>query len=200
MDQKEIKAASPIFVSIGLIALVLFLLTFMDRCESNYHPKETKVDTIVLTKIDTVRILNVKYKPTPKKVIHDTMLMCRIDTTYITFEDSVVYDDTLKVKNGQVYLRELLHKNQIQSRELAVDCFNHDTILKIEKETIIKKNALVKIIPGIFAWGSHSSNLWGGGIQLHALLADRYLLGASYDIKNGGIYGSFGVKISIKKK
>lgn len=199
MDKEEVKSASPIFISIGLIAFILLLLSLLDRCESKYHPKEVKIDTIIQTKIDTVRIVDVKYKPTPKKVIHDTMLICSVDTTYITFEDSVVYDDTLKVKNGRVYLRELVHQNQIQSRELAVDCFNHDTILKIQKETIIRKNALVKVIPGVFAWGSHRSNLWGGGIYLNALFADRYMLGASYDIKNGGIHGSFGVKISIKK-
>ena len=139
-----------------------------------------------------------QYKPQPRKVIYDTFVMCRVDTAYITFEDSVFYADTIKVKSGKVYLSELVHRNQIQSRELAVDCYNTDTIVKIEKETIIKKSALVKVIPGVFAWGGISGG-WGAGVSCQGLFADRYLIGVGYDIKNQGIQGNFGVKISLKK-
>lgn len=197
MDSKEFKVASPIFVALGLLAIVIILLTMMDTCNGLNQPKEVKIDTTYIVKTDTIRILNVQYKPQPSKVIHDTTLIRTKDTTYITFTDSVFYADTIKVKNGKVYLNELVHLNQIQSRELAVDCYNTDTIVKIEKKTIIKKTALVKVIPGVFAWGGIKGG-WGAGVNVQGLFADRYLLGVGYDIKNQGIQGNFGVKISIK--
>lgn len=197
MDTKEFKVASPIFVALGLLVIVILILTMMDTCNGFNQPVKVKTDTTYIVSHDTIRIVNVQYKPQPKKVIHDTMLICRIDTTYITFEDSVFYADTIKVKSGKVYLSELVHRNQIQSRELAVDCYNTDTIVKIQKETIIRKNALIKVIPGVFAWGN-PQGVWGAGVNVQGLFADRYIVGVGYDIKNQGIQGNFGVKISIK--
>lgn len=198
MDQKELNTAYPIFVALSLLVLVFILLTMIETCNGIYKPHEVKSDTTTIIKHDTIRIVDVQYKPRPVKVIHDTTLICRVDTTYITFEDSVFYDDTIGVKNGKIYIRELVHQNQIQNRELAVDCFNTDTIIKIEKETIIRKSALVKVIPGVFAWGGIAGG-WGAGVNLQGLFADRYLVGVGYDIKNQGIHGSFGIKISLKK-
>lgn len=196
MDSKEIRLASPIFVALGLLVLVFLLLTLLDTCNNSYRPTQVKTDTTYIIKRDTIRIAEVKYIPTPRKIIRDTIN--RTDTAYIEYNDSVFYNDTTRVKNGKIYLRELVHRNQIQSRELAVDCYNTDTIIKIEKETIIRKTAFVKVIPSVFAWGSVMNNNWGAGVGVHALLADRYLIGAAYDIKNQGIQGNFGVKISIK--
>lgn len=200
MDTKEAKVAYPIFVALGLLVLVFVLLTMLDTCNSLKQPSQVKVDTTYIIKHDTTRIVDVKYKPRPAIIIRDTTQITKTDTTYITFEDSVFYFDTLKVKQGKVILRELVHRNQIQNRELAVDCYNTDTIIKIEKETIIRKNAFVKVIPGVFAWGSVMNNNWGVGVNLQGLFADRYLLGLGYDIKNQGIQGNFGVKISLKRK
>ena len=198
MDTKEIRVASPIFVALGLLVLVILLLTLLDTCNGYQQPVVNKVDTTYVVKRDTIRIVDVKYKPVPKwRILHDTNYI------YERAEgcnDTLLYMDTIKSDNGVVYLNEVVSNNEIQNRQLFVDCFNTDTIVKIEKQTTIKKTALVKVIPGVFAWGSHSTNMWGGGVQLHALFADRYLLGAAYDIKNGGIHGSFGVKISIKRK
>lgn len=198
MDTKEFKVASPIFVALGLLVIVILILTMMDTCNGFNQPVKVKTDTTYIIKKDTIRIVNVQYKPQPVKVIHDTISIRTKDTTYITFEDSVFYSDTIKVKSGKVYLSELVHRNQIQSRELAVDCYNTDTIVKIQKETIIRKNALIKVIPGLFAWGN-PQGVWGAGVNLQGLFADRYLVGISYDIKNQGIQGNFGVKISLKK-
>ena len=198
MDQKELSPIYPISVALSLLIGTFLLLSLLDRCGGSYQPTEVKSDTTYIVSFDTIRIVNVQYKPQPKKVVHDTMLICRVDTAYITFEDSVFYSDTIKVKSGKVYLSELVHRNQIQSRELAVDCYNTDTIVKIEKETIIRKNALIKVIPGLFAWGN-PQGFWGAGVNLQGLFADRYLVGLSYDIKNQGIQGNFGVKISLKK-
>ena len=200
MDTKEAKVAYPIFVSLGLLVLVFVLLTMLDTCSSLNQPSQIKIDTTYIIKHDTTRIVDVKYKPRPVIIIRDTARITKRDTAYITFNDSVFYFDTIKVKQGKVILSELVHQNQIQSRELAVDCYSTDTIVKIEKETIIRKDALIKVIPGVFAWGSHNNNQWGVGLNIQALFADRYLLGAAYDIKNGGIHGSFGVKLSFKKK
>lgn len=197
MDTKEFKVASPIFVALGLLVIVFILLTMLDTCNGFNQPVKVKSDTTYIIKKDTIRIVNVQYKPKPVKVIHDTISIRTKDTTYITFEDSVFYSDTIKVKSGKVYLSELVHRNQIQSRELAVDCYNTDTIVKIQKETIIRKNALIKVIPGVFAWGGIAGG-WGAGVNVQGLFADRYLMGVGYDIKNQGIQGNFGVKISIK--
>lgn len=200
MDTKEAKVAYPIFVALGLLVLVFVLLTMLDTCNSLKQPSQVKVDTTYIIKHDTTRIVDVKYKPRPAIIIRDTTQIRTTDTAYITFNDTVLYFDTIKVKNGKVIIGEMVHQNQIKNRELSVDCYNSDTIIKIEKETIIRKNALVKVIPGVFAWGSVMNNNWGAGVNLQGLFADRYLLGVGYDIKNQGIQGNFGVKISLKRK
>lgn len=199
MDKEQVKVSKDIFVVVAILVVVILCLVALERCGTKPIVK-TKVTYI--TKHDTIRIVDVKIKPVPRYIVkHDTTeLTYKLpsDTTYNCL-DTLVYSDTIKNPNGIVFLNEKISKNAIQERILRVDCFNTDTIIKIEKETIIRKNALVKVIPGIFAWGN-PRGMWGAGINCQLLFADRYLLGGAYDIKNQGIQGNFGVKISIKKR
>ena len=196
MDKEQIKVSRDISIVIGIIVCIVIILSLLDRCGNNKVITKTKVSYTI--KHDIIRIVDVKYKPVPKLVIkHDTSYSHSTDTLF-TCLDTLIYNDTIKANKGTVYLNEKITRNMIAERMLSVDCYNTDTIIKIEKETIIRKAAFVKVIPGIFAWGN-PRGVWGAGVNVQALLSDRYILGAAYDIKNQGIQGNFGVKISIKK-
>ena len=195
MDTEQKRVSKDIAIIVGIIAIVVIILSLLDGCGNNKVITKTKVSYI--TKHDTIRIVDVKYKPVPRVVIkHDTSYSHTTDTLF-TCLDTLIYNDTIRVENGTVSILEKVTRNMIAERMLSVDCYNTDTIIKIEKETIIRKAAFVKIIPGIFAWGN-PQGVWGAGVNVQALLSDRYILGAAYDIKNQGIQGNFGVKISIK--
>ena len=195
MDTEQKRVSKDIAIIVGIIAVVVIILSLLDGCNNNKVITKTKVSYI--TKHDTIRIVDVKYKPVPKVVIkHDTSYSHTTDTLFSCL-DTLIYNDTIIADKGTVYLNEKVTRNMIAERMLSVDCYNTDTIIKIEKETIIRKAAFIKVIPGIFAWGN-PRGVWGAGVNVQALLSDRYILGAGYDIKNQGIQGNFGIKISIK--
>ena len=193
-----------------------FLYPHVYPCNSNVGSVVVSVTDSIAPAKDTVPII---WQPLVKKVetrkyhgkstmanISDTMATLIVDTmanlnnTMANCLDTNIYkNDTLSVDNFRATSTAYVTNNELI--KLQVEWINlKPELWKIKRETIEKKQSVVKVYTGLYGGISLQNKtvaIYRGGIGLDAIISDRHLIGLQGGL-NSFLQPEVGIRFSEK--
>ena len=193
-----------------------FLYPHVYPCNSNVGSVVVSVTDSIAPAKDTVPII---WQPLVKKVetrkyhgkstmanISDTMATLIVDTmanlnnTMANCLDTNIYkNDTISVDNFRATSTAYVTNNELI--KLQVEWINlKPELWKIKRETIEKKQSVVKVYTGLYGGISLQNKtvaIYRGGIGLDAIISDRHLIGLQGGL-NSFLQPEVGIRFSEK--
>jgi hypothetical protein len=190
-----------------VIALLIIIILLQRACNKPVQPATEKVtiDTVYIKEAVTVpvyvpqpyAIVQVKEVPKYRIVEGEITTFIPVDTAEILkdYYSTYLYNDSVKVKYGTVYIKDSITQNRISARKVDANF----TLPEIIKTVTIKEKARRYVSAGLTLWGSREQWLNGAGASLMYTDRNKFAVeaGAMY---NGQINYSLGFKLPIKLK